>query len=212
MWRSGTWLGLALLGLICGCGHPRVNLETGPRHYEPHDYTSVLRKWTRDSKLITLTEMDNVLTVTSTYESWDFRWAYVARYADDYRLTPAQTETHLQRSLAEARETEQFYVALYAQNAKYGNLQLEDPAWVVRLVDDSGAETPPLEITPITRPSAVERTYFPYTSPWRLAYRITFPRQRDGGQRSVREGALWFGLRFAGPQGRTTLIWEVDRG
>ncbi len=58
--------------------------------------------------------MDNVLTVTATYESWDFRWAYAIRYAEDYRLTVDQRHALLERSLAETREAHEFYVALYA--------------------------------------------------------------------------------------------------
>jgi hypothetical protein len=45
--------------------------------------------------------MDNVLNVSSTYESWDFRWAYVVRYSEDYRLTIDQRHDLLERSLAE---------------------------------------------------------------------------------------------------------------
>jgi hypothetical protein len=45
-----------------------------------------------------------VLTVTATYESWDFRWAYTVRYAEDYRLTIDQRHALLERSLAETRD------------------------------------------------------------------------------------------------------------
>jgi len=209
MRRAWTWLCLAFIGSSVACGPPRVQLDEPARNYEPDDYRSILRKWTRDSQLNSLTAMDNVLTVTSTYHSADFRRAYVARYAEDYRLTTDDEKALTDRSRAEAGELEHFYVALYAQNAKYNDLKLEDPAWVVRLVDDTETETPPLEIQPIKRPGAIERTYFPYTSPWRVAYRISFPRRTTSGRPAIRKGAAWFGLRFAGPQGQTTLVWQT---
>jgi hypothetical protein len=37
--------------------------------YAPTDYEIVLDRWTRTDDLVTATEMDNVLSVTATYES-----------------------------------------------------------------------------------------------------------------------------------------------
>jgi hypothetical protein len=156
--------------------------------------------------------MDNVLTVTATYESWDFRWAYAVRYSEDYRLTIAQRHALLERSLAETRNRHEFYVALYAEKHKWNDLNAEQPAWIVRLIDDSGTETAPSEIQTIKKPGAIELTYFPYTSPWRSAFRISFPRVRADGRATIPSAARWFGLRFAGPQGNQEILWLVTRG
>ena len=199
-----------LLGV--GCTQPSVRLAEGPREYAPTDYESVLERWTRSDDLIVMTELDNVLTVTATYESWDFRWAYVVRYADDYRLTVDQRRALLERSLAETRETHTFYVALFAQHPKWSDLEAENPAWIVRLIDDQGSETAPAEIQKIKRPGAIERTYFPYTTPWRAAYRIQFPRTRTDGRPTIAGNARWIGLRFAGAQGNQALVWELGQG
>ena len=110
-------LPLMLLGVatFLSCSRPTVRLEEGPREYVDTDYETVLRHWTRTMQLIKVSELDNVLTVSATFESWDFRWAYVVRYAEDYRLTIDQRLAVLERSLAETRENHHFYVALYAQ-------------------------------------------------------------------------------------------------
>lgn len=213
---KGALRGVTLAGfligqsVLAGCGAAPVDLREGPREYVASDYRSVLRKWTRSEQLNTLEAMDNVLTVSSTYESWDFRWAYAVRYADDYRLSIDERKRLLDRTLEETHDSFHFYVALYAQEWKWGDLTLDEPAWVVRLVDDQGNETPPAAVQAIKRPGAIERTYYPYTSPWRAAYRITFPKA-TAAKPSIRAGAQWFGLRFAGPQGNTTLVWEVER-
>ena len=60
---------------------PKVSLAPGPREYVASDYPTVLTRWTREESLIQLSELDDKLTVTATFESWDFRWAYVVRYA-----------------------------------------------------------------------------------------------------------------------------------
>ena len=130
----------------------RVSLVEGPREYVAIDYDSVLRQWTRSTQLTSLNAMDNVLTVSATYESWDFRWAYAVRYAEDYRLTVDQRHALLERSLAETRDRHEFYLALYAQKHKWNDLTDEHPAWIVRLIDDAGTETAPSEIQAIKTP------------------------------------------------------------
>lgn len=202
---------LAALCVVAGCTTPKVDLADGPREYVATDYDQVLRAWTRSDDLIKVSDLDDVLTVTATYESWDFRWAYVVRYAEDYRLTVDQRQALLERSLAETRKAHQFYVALYAQKHKWNDLTADEPAWIVRLVDDEGTETAPTEIKAIKKPGAIELTYFPYTTPWRSAFRITFPVVRADGRPTISPAARWFGVRFAGAQGNNALIWEIGK-
>ena len=203
---------LSLALAAAGCAQQPVRLTEGPREYVSSDYDGVLRLWTRSAQLTTLDALDNVLTVTATYESWDFRWAYTVRYAEDYRLTVDQRHALLERSLADTHEKHEFYVALQAEKYKWNDLNAEQPAWIVRLIDDTGTETAPVEIQTIRRPGAIELTYFPYTSPWRSAFRISFPRVRADGRPTIPSAAHWFGLRFAGPQGNQEIVWMVDKG
>jgi hypothetical protein len=207
---SASVLGLFGALLLGGCGTPTVALGEGPREYVAADYESVLKSWTRSEQLTTVNAMDNVLTVTATYESWDFRWAYTVRYAEDYRLTVDQRHALLERSLAETRDAHEFYVALYAQKHKWNDLTAKEPAWIVRLTDDEGTETAPSEIQTIKKPGAIELTYFPYSSPWRSAFRISFPKVRADGRPTISPAARWFGLRIAGAQGNQELVWEVS--
>src|SRR5690606_36465606 len=147
---------------------------------------------------ISVNEMDNVLNVTSTFESRDFRWAYAERYATDYRFSSAKKRSFLKRSLDEAKEFHQFYVALFAQQPTWAELEVDDPAWVVRLVDSAGTETDPIKLDRIRKPTARELSSFPYTNSFRTVYRISFPRQTEEGTPTIAEGSDWFALRFAG--------------
>jgi hypothetical protein len=203
---------LAAVVATSGCATQAVQMREGTREYVATDYDGVLREWTRTAQLTSLDAMANVLTVTATYESWDFRWAYAIRYGEDYRLTIDQRHALLERSLAETRDKHEFYVALYAEKFKWNDLNADQPAWIVRLIDDTGIETAPSEITSIRRPGAIELTYFPYTSPWRSAFRISFPTVRADGRATIPRAARWFGLRFAGPQGNQEIVWRVERG
>lgn len=212
MARLAGAVALAMLGALgSGCSQPTVRIAEGPREYVAQDYSRVLQRWTRTTELVSMSELDNVLTVTATYESWDFRWAYVVRYAEDYRLTVEQRRSLLEGSLAESRREHQFYVALYAQKYKWGDLIRDNPAWIVRLIDDTGNEVAPHELNEIRRPGAIEHTYFPYTNPWRRVFRISFPISFGDGRPTISPKAKWFGLRFAGAQGNDELVWEINR-
>ncbi len=210
--RIGSLVALATLSVaVSACADPKVSLATGPREYTDDDYAQVLERWTRRKSLTSLSELDTLLSVTSTFESWDFRWAYVVKYANDYRLTVEQRRSLLERTLAETTDGHRFYVALYGMTPRWSDLTRADSAWIVRLVDDEGNETAPLSIDLIARPGPLERRYFPYTTVWRNVFRIKFPTTTPAGQPTISTDARWFGLRFAGAEGNQELRWEVDQ-
>lgn len=209
MVRRGLLVGLCLA--CVACGDPRVSLRTGPREFVASQYPQVLSRWTRTRSLLTLGELDDLLTVTATYESWEFRWAYVIRYAQDFRLTVEQRRLLLDTTLAQTQEHHNFYVALYGTNRRWTDLSRPNSAWIVRLIDSDGNETAPTTIEIIPKPGAIERTYFPYTSVWRQAFRLQFPRTMADGRPTISTDATWLGLRFAGAEGNEELRWEIDR-
>ena len=200
---------IAAMALTVGCREPKVSLSGGPREYVASDYPEVLNRWTRTENLVQVSELDDLLTVTSTYESWDFRWAYVVRYAQDYRLTVDQRRVLLETTLNETRDTHQFYVALFGGNRRWTDLTKPNSAWIVRLIDDQGDEVAPINIELINKPGALERSYFPYTTVWRQAFRIKFARVTDG-KPTIPANSKWFGLRFAGAEGSEELRWNVE--
>jgi hypothetical protein len=211
--RSGfAAIALGALGVSAtlGCAEPRVSMASGAREYVASDYAVVLKRWTRTENLIALAEIDNLLTVTATFESWDFRWAYVVRYAQDYRLTVDQRRALLERTLGNANQAHHFYVALYGNNRRQTDLTKPNSAWIVRLIDDQGNETAPQNIELIAKPGTLEQTYFPYTTIWRHAFRIAFPRTTIDGRPTIATDAKWFGLRFAGAEGNEELRWELE--
>ena len=172
---------LALLSL-CACAENKVSLSTGAREYVPTDYTEVLKRWTREESLIQLSELDDKLTVTATYESWDFRWAYVVRYAADYRLTVEQRRALLERTLHETEDDHEFYVALYGTNWRWTDLSRPTSAWIVRLIDDQGSETAPAKIEAIPKPGPIERPLLPVHDG--LAPRLPHPLPQAHGRRA----------------------------
>ncbi len=200
---------LAMIVLV-GCSEPKVSLGSGPREYTDSDYAQVLERWTRSRTLTQLSELDTVLGVTATFESWDFRWAYVVKYAADYRLTVEQRRTLLEHTLEETRDGHRFYVSLYGTKVRWTDLTRANSAWIVRLIDEEGNETAPASIELISRPGPLEIRYFPYTTVWRNTFRIKFPTTTPDGRQTISPNARWFGLRFAGAEGNDELRWELD--
>ncbi len=210
-WSYVTHTLLPLVALATSaCAEPKVSLAEGPREYVPSDYSQVLKTWTREENLLDFSELDHKLTVTATFESWDFRWAYVIRYASDYRLTIGQRSELLQRTLAELKDDHEFYVALYGGNWRASDLSRPTSAWIVRLIDDQGTETAPSKIESIVKPGPLEARYFPYTNVWRHAFRIRFPRVTSDGRPTIASNARWFGLRFAGAEGNEELVLQIE--
>lgn len=195
---------------MIACSTQRVSLGPGPREYVADDYQQILQRWTREQSLIQFSELDDLLTVSATYESWDFRWAYVVRYSQDYRLTTAQRRELLDRTLAETKTVHEFYVALYGTKWRWNDLTKPESSWIVRLIDEKGNETAPSKLTRIVKPGPLETRYFPYTTVWRQAFRIQFPTASDDGRATIAADAKWFGLRFAGAQGNEELRWEIE--
>jgi hypothetical protein len=212
LWRR--WIAVLAvpvgIALTTGCSTPHVSLANGTREYVASDYPQVLARWTRSEDLLVLSELDNLLTATATYQSWDFRWAYVVRYAQDYRLTVEQRRALMTKTLEEARDAHHFYVALYGATRRSTDLTQSNSTWIVRLIDDQGNETAPAKLEAIAKPGPLEKTYFPYTTGFRNAYRIVFPRATESGRPTIAPNARWFGIRFAGAEGNQELRWELE--
>lgn len=206
-WALGC-LGL-LLSLACAGQKRPLSLSAPTASLAPSDYTGVLKTWTRSTRLNTLEEMDNVLTVTSTYYSAEFRAAYLAKYESDFQLTSKESRALEAEHQTLHQAQHEFYVALYGQRPDYG--KLDDPertAWQVHLVDSEGRVYKPARVERIVRPSVLERTYFPYTSDFRTVFRLVFDKTGESAA-VLGKDVKWFGLRFSGPQGAAFLRWYV---
>src|SRR5580692_928992 len=140
---------------LTACGPGLVNLHEGPRTYTAQRYEEVLHRWTRTGHDYTLQGFDDQITATATYESWDFRWAYVTRYADDFRLSTADRTRLLETSLDASHHEHEFYVAMYTLSRRWGELTRPTSAWRVLLVDDHGREVAPIAVEAVPRPGAL---------------------------------------------------------
>lgn len=210
-WAALVVAGSASVGALSGCAtSPVVSMAEGPRSYDGSEYGAVMDRWTRTHSLIRLPTVDDRLTVTSTYESWDFRWSYVMRYARDYRLSAEERQAMLDKTLLETQTTHRFQVALYGNlPPRMTDLTRPNCAWVVRLIDDQGNETAPTRIEQVLRPTAIDKAYFPYLSVWRQIFKIDFPKSKADGSPTLAKNAKWIGLAFSGAYGHDEIRWAL---
>ncbi len=196
--------------LIVGCGPPKVDISESPKQFTPSDYEHILELWTRDTNLYILDGMDNVLSVTSTYHSWEFRWGYAVRYSDDHRHSPEERAELRQTEFENYRKFHEFTIATASGNRKWAEFGNEQSIWRVTLSNDRGDEVHPIEIEEIPKPSPAQMMYFPYINVFRNAYKTTFPRFLPNSTVPIiGPDNEYFCLKFAGALGNGKLCWEI---
>ncbi len=182
-----------------------------PRSFTPDAYPEIYERWTRSSNPFDFGELRSILHATATFESREFRWAYVVRYAADFELGTDARNAMLAASLEDASKHHRFFVTIGGEKPRETDLTDEKGAWRVLLMDDRGRQARPVEIEVLGTGTPAERVYFPSISPFRRAFRLVFPTQHEDGTPTIAPEALFARLRFVGPEGQVDLKWEFAR-
>jgi len=203
--RRVLLLAIAALGVGCARKPGPVDFSETPRNYVANDYERVYKMWTRHEQV--LDEADVALEVWATFKSWDFREAYVERYATVYSLSDADHAT-LRAAQQEALHTAyEFHVTAQSTSFKWNDLEKSNSAWRTTLVDALGHELAPESIKVQKLPDAYESEFFPRKTPFTKTYAIRFAVPADHTEFvGVRSGAIT--LRFLSPIGRVELEWR----
>jgi hypothetical protein len=185
----------------------RVDFSETPRDYVDKDYPEVYERWTRHQ--VALHEVDVALETWATFKSWDFREAFIERYASIYSLSDADRAALRQSQLEAFKQSYEFSVRALSSKYQWNDLEKASSAWRVSLVDALGHELPPQEIKIDKLPDAFERAFFPIAEPNQAAfiktYRIRFTVPANGEWSGVKSGGLT--LRIASPIARIDLLW-----
>jgi hypothetical protein len=183
----------------------RVDFSEAPRNYVANDYHEVYTRWTRHD--FTMYDVEKALEVWATYKSWDFREAYVERYAASYSLSDAD------RSLLRAAQKDafhrsyEFHVTAQSANYKWNDLEKSSSPWRLTLLDALGHELPPVKIQVEKLPDAYEMEFFPAKTPFSRTYSVRFLIPTTGDFAGIPSGAIT--LRFSCPIGRVELTWRA---
>lgn len=203
----GWGLVVTFLGLGWG-GCPRkdlVDMSPKAREFKPEQYKEIRKRWTRNRLVIRT--FDSVINTTVTYLSPEFVSAYVARYAQDYRMTRAERRRLLAARLAEVRTHHEFYMAATTADRAWNDFHRKKSIWRITLEDDRGTRVKPLSIKKL-RVNEVHRHYFPYTSVFHKGYLLKFPRV-VGGKPFITPSSKFFKLMITSPMGSARLVWFI---
>jgi hypothetical protein len=184
----------------------RVDFSETPREYTQKDYHDVYERWTRHD--FAMLEVEKALEVWVTYKSWDFREAYIERYASVYSLTDAD-RTVLRNAQRESfHHAYEFHVTAQSANYKWNDLEKSSSPWRVTLLDALGRELPQEAGTVKVEklPDAYEREFFPAKNPFTKTYSIRFEPPKNADFSGIQSGSII--LRFASPIGRIELNWR----
>ena len=198
--------------LVAACGPLPVSLSEATQSFGSKDYERIFEHWTRERQVFNLDTMENPLTVSATFRSWQFRQAFVERYADDYRLDAGAKAGMLAEQRDEWEAWNEFLVASTATNQKWADFSRDDSAWVMALTNDLGQEVGLSSIEKVSKPSPMLRTYYPFISVYRKTFILRFPKVLPDGSTPVLSSDIGaFSLVFSGALGRAELEWKVRK-
>ena len=209
MRRAGLFAGPALVAL-CGCAAPvpqYVDFSEAPRNFRPTDYDQVRAAWTRHQKIWQISE-GTVIELWAVYKSWEFRQAYVERYASVYGLSEAERTALLDSQRDAAHQSIEFHVAVQTTNYKWNDLDKPNSAWRVSLIDGAGVELAPRRIEQLKLPQLYESQFFPNRTEFTQTYLVRFNRAdvEAAGFSGPASGRIT--LRVASPLAKAQLTWQ----
>jgi len=207
MKQARRWLcGLAVALASCAVQKQVVvDFSETPRNYLAGDYPAVYERWTRHD--YAQHEVDKSLEVWGTFKSWDFREAYIEKYATIYSLSDAKRAELRQAQLDAYHTAYEFHLTAQSADWAWNDLEKSSTTWRLTLLDAAGHELPSERIQLEKLPDAYEREFFPDKTPFTKSYRVRFLVPASGGDfTGPRSGALT--LRIAGPIGHIELHWK----
>ena len=204
-------LRLLLVGAaLAGCASTRtqtVDFSDTTKSYRYDDYPSVLEAWTRHAKLVQ--DVGTVMEVWATFQSWDFRQAYIAKYSKIYDLPEGEREALAKSEREKARAVYDIHLVAQSTNERWNDFANKDSAWRLTLLDGTGAELASTSIKVQKLPDAYESEFFPTRTPFSKTYAVRFVPPEGTGDAFVGPASGRLILRFASPLGKLEVAWEA---
>ncbi len=199
-------LGAALAG--CASSRPQiVDFSDATKSYRGQDYPAVFEAWTRHAKLVS--DVGTVMEVWATFKSWDFRQAYVAKYAKIYDLPEGDVESLLKSEREKARAVYEIHMVTQSTNDRWNDFANRNSPWQLTLLDGTGAEIPRTTIKLEKLPDAYEIEFFPTRTPFSKTFTVRFVRPEGSGDAFVGPASGRMILRLASPVGKLEVSWEA---
>jgi len=206
----GLLRAVTLAALLGGCASstPRyVDFSDASHNYRAEDYEKVFTNWSRHAKAVVVYQ-GTVIETWGLYKSWEFRQAYVERYARIYNLSDTEKAALLNSQRQAARQSYEFHVAVQMTNYKWNDLDKATSPWRISLVDGAGAELAPRRIELLKLPELYESQFFPNRTEFSQTYLIRCRRAEveAAGFKGPSSGRIT--LRIVSPLAKNEIVWQ----
>jgi len=184
-----------------------VDFSDTAKKYRGDDYLAVFEAWTRRTKLVQ--DVGTVMEIWATLKSWEFRQAYVAKYAQAYDLPESEREDLAKAQKEAARSVYEIHLVAQSTTEKWNDLERRSSPWRITLLDGTGAELAPASIRVEKLPEIYETEFFPTRTAFSRTYTLRFVRPDGAGESFLGPASGRLILRIASPTGKVEVAWEA---
>jgi len=196
---AGVLIGAVCLYGLLGCGHVDPYLDIAREKGMSKEYLAVLGEWTRSQ--IVYSQFETKVHITATYQSPEFRKAYLDEQARIVQLRKDERKSWEENRAALDSELAEFLFYAYIPDKRSNDFDRQGSIWTVFLVSGEGEKVQPVEVRRIDPVTPVHTEFYPYINPYYgNAYRLRFPADV---KKRVEAGALK--LVFTGVIGKVEL-------
>lgn len=186
-------------------------LHTGcaPRGEAPGpDYSETLARWTRSEQVYE--GLEPRLTIKATYKNRSFRYAYIERYVDDYRLSSRYREDMREKALEASELYNEFLMATHTPVDRWNDFDKTDSIWKLYLEDNLGNRLTPSSIEKLDAGDPLIKEFFPHVGLWSSIYAVRFPKYSEAGTEPIPgAGTDYLRLTIVGALGSGELEWRL---
>lgn len=207
---GARWFALGLCVSALGCAFGRVqtaDFSDTTKNYRGDDYPATFEAWTRHAKLVQ--DVGTVMEIWATFKSWDFRQAYVAKYAKAYDLADGERDELAKAQQEAAHAVYEIHLVAQSTTEKWNDLERSRSPWRTTLIDGTGAELAPTSIRVEKLPEVYEMEFFPTRTPFSRTYTLRFVRTEGAGEAFVGSPSGRMILRLASPMGKVEVSWDA---
>ena len=177
--------------------------------YRGSEYLAVYDRWTREARIYR--GFDVELIAAATYKTAAFREAYAEEYGRVFLLSDAERAKLDQDQRVAAEQYHDFLLAAFVPDKKWNDFDKRDSVWKLYLTTDGQKHLDALEIRRIRKVDAATHHFYPSVTPWKVVYRIRFPRvYPETGEPVIGINDTSVSLVLTGVQGKTAMLWQLD--
>ncbi len=192
--------------LLLGCAGFQV--RESPSVIGAKDYQRLLNEWTEEAKVYQ--GLETGLLTAATFKSWEFRQAYVEKYARIYLLEPDNKEEMLEKERVISNELNEFFLSVYTPDHDLDDFSEDDSVWKIYLLDDRGNKLEPAEIEKVMEKSSFLEELYPYITPWSSFYKLSFSQNLPETQEPfITPETRYIKLVITSPSTRVVMTWEL---